>query len=160
MEKFIEKEGDLIKLSKQNMFDAIVHGCNCKKNWGKGLALSMKNAYPKAYLTDLNSIPKLGEISINEDYACCDIINAYTQLYPGSKGWGQDSEFNRYEAIKSCMIEINKNYNGKIIGLPLIGCGLAGLKWSKVKKIIKNELIDCYVVIIRYEIIFLYINEK
>lgn len=151
MEQFTEKTGDLIKLAKQNMFDAIVHGCNCKKNWGKGLALDMKSSFPKAFLTDQNSIPKLGEISINDDYECCDIINAYTQIYPGSKGWGKDSDFNRYEAIKSCAIEINNNYKEKIVGFPLIGCGLAGLKWSKVKKILKDELSDCYVVIIRYK---------
>ena len=151
MDIFLEKYGNLIKLGKEGRFDAIAHGCNCQKNWGKGIALTMKGSFPKAFLTDQNSIPKLGEISICKDYECCDVINAYTQVYPGSKKWGKDSDFNRYEAIRSCMKEINKNYKGKIIGLPLIGSGLAGLKWSKVKKIFKTELSDCYVVVIHYK---------
>ena len=148
MERFTEKYGNLIKLSKEGIFDAIVHGCNCKKNWGKGIAKDMKGSFPKAFIVDQNSTSNLGEISICKDYECCDVINAYTQIYPGGNRWGKDSDFNRYEAIKSCMKEINNNYKGKIIGFPLIGCGLAGLKWSKVKKIIKKELSDNYVVII------------
>ena len=148
MEKFQEKYGNLIKLGKEGRFDAIVHGCNCKKNWGKGIAVTMKSAFFKAFLVDLNSTPRLGELSICKEYECCDIINAYTQIYPGRNKYGKDSDFNRYKAVTNCMIEINKQYKGKIVGLPLIASGYAGLKWSKVKKIIKNELIDCYVVII------------
>ena len=68
---------NLIKFGKEGRFDAIVHGCNCKKNWGKGIAVAMKSAFFKAFQVDLNSTPRLGEISVCYDYECCDIINAY-----------------------------------------------------------------------------------
>ena len=135
-----EIDGDLIKLSKMGIFDVICHGCNCKKNFGAGIALTIKQKYPLAYQTDLNTPSVMGKVSVCKDYSV-DIVNAYTQFYPG-RGFGEDSDFNRYRAISECMKIINKLYPNKHIGLPLIGCGLAGLKWSKVKKIIKQELID------------------
>lgn len=37
------------------------------------------------------------------------------------------------------------------IGLPQIGCGLAGGDWNKVKEIIKKELKDCFVTVVIYK---------
>jgi O-acetyl-ADP-ribose deacetylase (regulator of RNase III) len=82
----------------------------------------------------------MGGVSICKDYEEVDIVNAYTQVYPGRGGFGKDSDFHRYNAIRESMKIINELYPNKHIGLPLIGCGLAGLKWSKVKKIFKEEL--------------------
>jgi len=120
---FKERDGNLIKLSKQGEFDDIIHGCNCGKDWGAGIALSMKKSYPLAFQNDLNTPSTMGDITICKDYDCCDIINSYTQFYKGKNKWGKDSDFNRYKAIESCMEKINENYQGKTIGIPLIGCG-------------------------------------
>lgn len=144
-----EIEGDLIKLAKIDEFDIIGHGCNCKKNWGKGIALSMKKAYPLAYEIDKNSNPNLGEYSVCTDYDIT-ILNIYSQLYPGKARKNYDSEFKRYEAINNVMILINEEFSGKHIGLPMIGSGLAGLKWQKIKKSIKNNLTDLDITIVRY----------
>jgi O-acetyl-ADP-ribose deacetylase (regulator of RNase III) len=151
MERFVEKYGNLIKIAKEGRFDAITHGCNCCKDWGAGIALSMKKSFPLAFQNDLNTPSTMGDITICKDYECCDVINSYTQFYKGKNKWGKDSDFNRYRAIESCMRKINEQYKGKIIGVPLIGCGKAGLKWNKVKKILKKELKDCYVVVVHYK---------
>lgn len=148
---FEEIEGDLIKLSKQGEFDLITHGCNCLKNMGRGIAKSLKGKYPLAYEIDKNTPSKMGEISICYDYPECIVVNSYTQHYLGKAKWGKDSDYNRYVAIRECMKEINSRFKTKHIGLPLIGCGLAGLKWSKVKKIIKQELTDLDVTIVHYK---------
>lgn len=146
--KFEEEYGNLIKQSKDGEFDLISHGCNCKKNWGRGIAKVLKGKYPLAFETDKNSTPRMGDISVCLDYKECIVVNAYTQLYPGSKKWGKDSDSNRYVAIRESMRKINEKFKGKHIGLPLIGCGLAGLKWNKVKSIFKEELIDLDVTIV------------
>jgi hypothetical protein len=39
-----------------------------------------------------------------------------------------------YEALTLCMRKINYTFTGKHIGLPMIGCGLAGGDWNIVKK--------------------------
>ncbi|TXG83885.1 MAG: phosphatase [Spirochaetes bacterium] len=145
-----EIEGDLINKAKNGEFDLITHGCNCMKTFGAGIALTIKKKFPLAYMADLQSTSRLGEISICDDYKECIIVNSYTQIHPGSNSHGKDSDNNRYLAIESCMRKINEQFKGQHIGLPLIGCGLAGLKWSKVKKIIKKELIDMEVTVVKY----------
>jgi O-acetyl-ADP-ribose deacetylase (regulator of RNase III) len=149
---WIEEEGDLIKYAKLGHYDVIAHGCNCKKNFGAGIALTIKQSYPLAYQTDLDTPSPMGGVSICSDYEEVDIVNAYTQFYPGKGGFGKDTQFHRYNAIRESMKLINQHYPNKHIGLPLIGCGLAGLKWSKVKKILKEELKDLkQITIVRYK---------
>lgn len=137
-----EIDGDLIKLSKTGIYDVIAHGCNCQKNFGAGIALTIKRAYPLAYQTDLDTPSPMGDISVCKEYESCDIVNAYTQFYPGKGGHGKDSKHHRYASIGSTMAKINLLYRNKHVALPLLGCGLAGLKWSKVRKLIKSELKD------------------
>jgi len=143
-----EINGDLIQLAKEGFFDVITHGCNCCSNMGGGLALTMANefgcnCFPKEsskYYKDKN---KLGTIDIMLSAIPnfnLYVINSYTQFYPGVNG--------DYNAIKSCMYEINKAFKGKYIGLPQIGCGIAGLDWDYVREIIKEELKDCFVTIV------------
>jgi O-acetyl-ADP-ribose deacetylase (regulator of RNase III) len=93
----------------------------------------------------------MGEISICDEYKECIIVNAYTQLYPGKCGHGKDTDFHRYEAIRNSMKKINEQFPEKHIGLPMIGCGLAGLQWNKVKKIIKEELQNLDVTVVFYK---------
>lgn len=151
MEKWAEIEGDLIKMAKRGYFDVIVHGCNCKKNMGAGIAKQLKASFTLAYEVDKNSPSKFGDISVCISYPECIVINAYTQINPGSNGHGRDTDTNRYEAIRSSMKIINEKFNDKHIGIPLIGSGLAGLKWNKVKSILKEELKDMYVTIVHFK---------
>lgn len=151
MSSYNEITDNLVKMSKKGHFDLIVHGCNCKKNMGAGIAKEVAGSYPLAYEVDKNSNPKMGEISVCRDYDECIIVNAYTQLFPGKGGHGKDTKFNRYLSIENCMKVINEEFKGSHIGIPLIGCGLAGLRWNKVKKIIKNELKDLDVTIVFYD---------
>ncbi len=144
---YSERYGDLIEESLNSRFDIITHGCNCFKNMGVGIAHTIKKTYPKAYETDLNSNPILGDISVCYDYKTI-IINSYIQYYPGKSKYINDTINIRYNAIKSCLSKINKNFTGKTIGIPLIGCGYAGLDWEIVKPIIQEELKDMEVTVI------------
>jgi O-acetyl-ADP-ribose deacetylase (regulator of RNase III) len=142
--------GNLVKMAKKGQFDVIAHGCNCKKNMGAGIAKEIKASFPMAYEADKNATPKMGDFSYTAHYKECIIVNAYTQFNPGSDGHGKDSDYNRYEAIRNSMKKINAMFSGYHIGLPLIGCGLAGLKWNKVKKILEEELKDMNVTIVHF----------
>ena len=151
MGKWNEIDGNLVKMAKLGNFDLISHGCNCQKNFGKGIALEIKKSFPLSYEVDKNTPSTLGNISVCIDYPECIIVNSYTQKFVGKSKSSNDSEFHRYEAIRSCMNKINILYKNQHIGLPLIGSGLAGLKWSKVKKILQEELIDMDVTIVHYK---------
>jgi O-acetyl-ADP-ribose deacetylase (regulator of RNase III) len=151
MGKWNEIYGNLVKSAKAGNFDLISHGCNCQKNFGAGIALEIKKAFPLSYEVDKNTPSIMGHLSICTDYPECIIVNSYTQKFVGKSKASMDSEFHRYEAIRSCMNTINLNFKGKHIGLPLIGCGLAGLKWNKVKKILQEELVDMDVTIVHLQ---------
>jgi O-acetyl-ADP-ribose deacetylase (regulator of RNase III) len=48
------------------------------------------------------------------------------------------------------MRKINHVFKDNHIGLPQIGCGLAGGDWEIVKKIIQDEFADCNVTVVIY----------
>jgi len=71
------------------------------------------------------------------------VINAYTQYLGGANL--------DYEALTLVLRKINHKFKGEHIGLPQIGCGIAGGDWKKVRKIIKRELKNCYVTVVIYK---------
>ena len=147
MGKFNSVKGDLIKLSLEGSFDVICHGTNCFNTQGKGIALQMKKTFgtdtfkleAPIYKGDIN---KLGQIDymnyelkmsgcFREDYVGVvthdlgnqlTVVNAYTQYGPGPNL--------DYNALRLCLRKINHKFMGKHIGLPLIGCGIAGGIWD------------------------------
>lgn len=142
--------GDLIKLAQENEFDVIGHGCNCFCTMGKGLAVSMKKAFPEITMADQCSRKgdrkKLGTFT-HVDYGGLIVLNLYTQY-----NFGNDNLlYAEYDAIRECMRGIKKRYSGKRIGLPLIGAGLAGGDWNIISKIIEEELKDEDVTIVKFQ---------
>lgn len=169
-----EINGDLIELALNGKFDVIVHGCNCFCTMSSGIAVSMKNTFNcdkflKESLKYKGDINKLGTIDFNEIVSSKSIatqntylgklidveyfpsiivINAYTQFnYYKNHIDGKPID---YEALTLCLRKINHIFSGKHIGLPQIGCGLAGGDWGIVKKIIKKELFNCKVTVVIY----------
>lgn len=151
MQNYKEVQGDLIKMANLGEFDVIAHGCNCFNMQGAGIALAMA----KSFRTDELKLEKLKFKGSKEKLGTIDmakrrslsgkdlwVVNAYTQYHPGKDL--------RIEALRKCMQEINKTFPGKHIGLPLIGCGIAGGNWKEVSLIIKEELKDMNVTIVIY----------
>lgn len=146
-------KGDLIKLAKEGKFDVIAHGCNCFCTMGAGIAPQMAKAFGcDQYALELRSregeVDKLGRI----DYQLGEspvVINAYTQYGIGKKPNGEPAL--DYAALTLCLRKINHLFKGQHIGLPQIGCGLAGGNWQIVKSIIEKELCDMEVTIVEYD---------
>lgn len=159
MEKYRELEGDLIALAKKGEFDVITHGCNCVCTMGAGIAPQMARTfgcdnYPLEELSTQGNIDKLGRIDwkyfpiLNIDKSVLKnivVINSYTQYLPAP--WLKPLD---YEALALCLRKINHIFKGKHIGLPQIGCGLAGGDWNIVKEIIQTELKDCNTTVVIY----------
>ncbi len=143
-----EVRGDLLKLALYGEFDVIAHGCNCFCNMGSGIAQQIKQQFPKAAAADKathkGSKKKMGLCSIAQQHNVW-IVNAYTQFK-----YGGGSKHVNYTAIRKCMKYIKEHFSGERIGLPLIGCGLAGGDWKTVKAIIAEELSDEDVTIVHY----------
>lgn len=159
-----EWEGDLIKLAKKGTFDVIVHGCNCMCTQGAGLAKQMVEAFQTDKFKFENKdtkgdINKLGTINFREfvningvDFKekLLTVVNAYTQYNYGKNHIDGDLRPLDYHALALCLKKINHIFKGKHIGLPQIGCDLAGGTWETVKMIIKDKLKDCQVTVVIY----------
>jgi len=171
-----EVTGDLIELTLAGNFDVITHGCNCFCTMGAGIAVKMNRQFGcnSASTFKLESekqrgnINKLGciedherEIVIWNNQYPADlthevkkiiVINSYTQYYYGKNGY----KFGRYkipldyDALTMCLRKINFKYPGKKLGLPMIGCTHGGGDWSRVQNIIKTELRDTEVTVVKF----------
>lgn len=119
-------KGDLLALAKANEFDIIVQGCNCWNTMGSGIARSIREQFPDAWLADQETLAgdrnKLGCYTIGMAGRLV-IINAYTQ-YNTAKYPGQDVfEYKSFEVV---LDKLAKRFGKYRIGLPMIGMGLAG----------------------------------
>ena len=154
--------GDLIDLAKEGHFDVITHGCNCFCAMSAGIAPQMAvafgcNEFPLEDKSTAGDINKLGQIdwkiiSIpigNGDFDVnhheLAVVNLYSQYTPNVRLKPLD-----YEALTLGLRKINHIFKGKKVGLPLIGAGLAGGTWSLIKDVIKTELKDCDVTVVKW----------
>jgi len=155
--KFNKIEGDLIQLTLEGKFDVVAHGCNCFCTMGAGIAPQFANAFgaDTFKLEDpkfKGAINKLGMIDF--DFITISsgqrvaIVNAYTQYDFGALGMGKHAL--DYEALALCLKKLNHRFKGLHIGLPMIGCGLGGGKWSIVEKMIYGHMGDCDVTVVAY----------
>lgn len=135
-------KGDLVEMALNNEIDVLVHGCNCMCRMGKGIALTIKMVFPEAYEADLLTTPgdesKLGTCSYAEvlmNGKPLVIANAYTQV-----SWKGEGVLSLPWAIEAALKDVAKRYDGKRIGLPLIGCGLARGDWAVVGPIVDQAL--------------------
>ena len=170
-----EIKGNLIDLTKEGRFDVITHGCNCFCTMGVGIAVPMKqnfgcDKFPLENPKFRGDINKLGCIDYQSIYIPTEtksgksknlliefnsfdliVVNSYTQYKYGRNHEDGDKNPVDYYAIAMCMKKINHTFKGKHIGIPLIGCGLAGGDWGMVKGIIEKELKDMIVTVVYYK---------
>ncbi len=149
MIKYID--GDLVKNAED--FEVILHGCNCQNTMGKGIALQIKEKFPKAYEVDCQTkkgdITKLGTISHTTDTTPI-IVNCYTQFKYRKQYEDEALVFVDYKAIKTALEAVKEHFTGKRIGMSKIGSSLGGGDWNVIVKIIEAVLGEEDVTIVNY----------
>jgi len=136
--------------------DMMGHQANCFCKMGSGIAPLIAEAWPNARAVDNKTID-LGAKKLG-NFTCAlgdrtggvpgTIINFYGQFFPGNTSVLEVGSIfdgmGRYEplrhALRSFNISISSLPEGYTIGLPLLGCGLAGGDWTVVEQIIEEEL--------------------
>lgn len=159
-------KGDLIKLAEEGKFDVIAHGCNCFCTMSAGIAPQMARAFGCNYFTledpkTSGDINKLGQIDFikyeledSEGYSLNQyvyVVNAYTQYGFGRNHSNGTERPLDYTALELCFKKMNYIFKGKHIGLPWIGCGLAGGAKHLVERLIELCFTDCEVTIVEYD---------
>jgi O-acetyl-ADP-ribose deacetylase (regulator of RNase III) len=147
------EKGDLIQKAKAGEFDVIVHGCNCFCTMGAGIAKTIKQVFPAAYEADLataaGDAAKLGTYSqalVEASGKPLLIINAYTQYQ-----WRGSGRLADYDAIRQVFRRLKQECQGKRLGYPAIGAGLAKGDWAIIAAIIKKELAGENHVFVKWE---------
>lgn len=154
MGNYTEIFGDLIKMAQNGDFDVISHGTNCFSMMGSGIAPLMAKAFGVDRLSmehpdKAGDINKLGQIQWRDVFIKekqLHVVNSYTQYHYNVKTKPLD-----YEALTLCLRKINYKFKGLHIGLPAIGCGLAGGDFKIVREIIQVELKDCDVTVVLFK---------
>lgn len=157
-------KGDLLQLAVDGEFDAIVHGCNCFNSMGKGIALSIKNRFPKAYAADCRTekgdYSKLGSYSFAEiqrtDGSCFTVFNAYTQYTYWDRSVPVLFEYDAFQKVLNSLRSIDLSfYHADEVcprwGFPLIGCGLAGGNKDRILKMIEDTMKDSNVTVVEFD---------
>lgn len=175
---FREVMGNLITLAKGGHFDVIAQGNNCFCIQGAGLAPQMVHAfgtdntlvYTLEHPSTNGDINKLGQFEVGwvdrgKDGGLANqklpwqtfddvmaVCNCYTQYGTGKTGNPNGGTVALdYDALKLILRKINYTFKDRHIGLPLIGCQLAGGDWNIVRKLIINELKDMDVTIVHFD---------
>ncbi len=134
-------KGDLLHLARQGHFDVIVHGCNCFRRMGSGIARQIALEYPEAREADdatpYGDSSKLGTLSVAQTKDGFIIANAYIQWDYGRM---EKKVYADYEALRRAFYFVWRNWPDKRIGYPMIGSGLAKGNWDQISKIIEYEL--------------------
>lgn len=158
-----EIKGNLIDLFLGGNFDMIAHQANCFHKFGTGIAKEIKQKIPRAYDGDLQTlwgdINKLGTYSLGYITRLLppdangvikgksgSVLNIYSQYITST-----ETRQTNYYALGTALTKINKLYGKDYsIGLPLIGCGVAGGDWKIVRQIIEETLNEMDVTIVHY----------
>lgn len=120
----------------------IIHGCNNRGVFGAGVAKAIAKKWPAArdeYMKEYflwKCEPPLGSFSIFETEDGKKIFNLVTQ-----DGYGHDGKkYARYWAITEGIVNIIRvcidTDKAHEIAIPMIGCGLGGLDWSIMEKLL------------------------
>ena len=145
-----EVEGDLLAMFHNGDFTVIAHGCNCKKSMTGGIALQIARKYPKAEKADnystMSDIKRYGDVTCAPIGMGQKIYNLYSQFLPG-----KDLSYPALElSLTKLALILKANDPNASIGLPQIGCGIAGGDWKKIRPIIKRALKGLNVTIVIY----------
>ena len=144
-------KGDLIEAGKSGLVDVIAHQANCQLVFGAGLARQIKQHFPVAYEADCQTKKgdknKLGTLSMAYDQR----YNLYIFNLYGQYRYGRDKQHTDYEALENSLKEMyfvlrsGTMHDPEIkpdcrIGIPRLGCGLAGGDWNIVESLVDKTI--------------------
>lgn len=129
----VYKKGDVLKAGEA----VVVHGCNCKKAMGAGIARQVREQCPNAWRADQTTLwgdrTKLGTFTYGVEANGMIVINAYTQY-----DYARDRIVVDYPALEEAMKKICNHFPNEVIAMPKIGCGLGGGDWKIVSDILER----------------------
>ena len=142
---FSERTGDMFA---DKSLDALAHGVNIRGVMG-GIAGTFAAKYPDMRdhyqeLCSQNGL-KPGHILPWKEEGKPIVYNLATQVDPGA-----DARYDLIDKSVKRMLSHAETYGVQNIGIPQIGCGIGGLGWRQVRKIIKKHADNSPVNVVAY----------
>eukprot|EP01088_Endostelium_zonatum_P015643 TRINITY_DN393_c0_g3_i1.p1 TRINITY_DN393_c0_g3~~TRINITY_DN393_c0_g3_i1.p1 ORF type:complete len:258 (+),score=85.37 TRINITY_DN393_c0_g3_i1:36-809(+) len=143
--KFIEIEGDLFSCPETT---ALAHCVSEDLSMSKGIAIEFKNRFGQVTHLSSQNVKSGGVAWLNTSQNSNkdekreekgDVGRDVYYLVTKKKYWNKP----RYEELWTSMVKMNKlveQHQVTSLAMPKIGCGLDGLQWDLVKKMILNAL--------------------
>lgn len=143
----IEKNGDMFTSDATYL----AHGVNTVGVMGAGIAKTVKEKFPKTYEEYKWLCSRQGLVAGN--YFCFPengkvIVNLASQAMPGPDANYDWLFTSLLRFAQSAVAKVKRN--GNIVAINEIGCGIGGLEWPVVKKVI--ETIEAIVPEIEFEV--------
>jgi O-acetyl-ADP-ribose deacetylase (regulator of RNase III) len=135
----------MIELTQGNILEAdaqaIVNTVNCVGVMGRGIALQFKKAFPanfKAYksVCDRKELHP-GEMFIY-DYGTLDGRQRYVINFPTKRHWKGKSKIEDIQNGLDTLVKDVRRLGIQSIAIPPLGCGLGGLDWVTVQRMIEE----------------------
>lgn len=134
-------KGDMVKSLLNGELQAYAHQANCFCTMGKGIAPLLVEANPEILKVDKSTEAgnpyKLGTFSVTTDNSRPLVYNIYGQFH-----WSKfkidgkrNTDYDALERALELAFEDMWDKGIKTLGIPLIGCGLAGGDWKVVRSI-------------------------
>lgn len=136
----IYKKGDALNAD----CDILVHACNCKGIWGRGIAKQIREKYPIAFalyhtycLT--NAKNALGKsFTITSAYGKPNIACLFTSIDYGSKTDSPKKILKATESALDNLLETARD--GTVYASPKFNAGLFNVPWEQTEKILLEKL--------------------
>ena len=132
--------------------EALVNTVNCVGVMGRGLALQFKNAFPENFDEYKHACDRgevvLGKMFITEPKP--PNVPNFIVNFPTKRHWKNKS---RIDDIELGLVDLREEIDLRCIAsiaIPPLGCGLGGLHWPVVRRLIVDVLLPTYSEIIVY----------
>ncbi|MDX9799248.1 MAG: macro domain-containing protein [Bacteroidales bacterium] len=129
--------------------DALINPVNCKGTMGKGIAKEFKYRFPECFPPYKKACDEgllkpgiLLLVSLNVQLDFFNWKRPSIILFPTKYHWREKSKL---EWIEQGLYYLKNNYLSwgiRSVGMPKLGCGLGGLEWDEVKRLIEKYFID------------------
>lgn len=135
-------KGDLLKAD----VEALVNTVNTEGFMGKGIALQFKRAFPDNY-EKYAAACKQGRVKTGEMFVTpvrrLDSGVKYIINFPTKEKWRAKSKLEYIRSGLQALLQEVAGRGIKSIAVPPLGCGLGGLPWATVKKLIEEAFEQC-----------------
>ena len=123
--------------------DALVNPVNCVGVMGAGLALQFRKRYPEMFQAYRKacaaSMVRVGKMNV---YETKGQFPRYIINFPTKQHWRNPSKLEYIQTGLHDLIRILKDLKIGKVAIPPLGCGLGGLPWDVVRKILVYALKD------------------